>query len=232
MPDDIQPGGDDSNDGDNEEGDNEEDEHNHIPDPFIQQLNNQQPMPNYEEEYEPDQPQDHEGMDENADEGNSDSPDIAMTPLELMQRCETEAQAQRKRRFMNALVVDLIRDEEERLQASPTVHGEHFATQAAEALEVLTPPRENPLDEGGNLQEYGSFLEFDVLEALQSEPSKKKARLSGDKEAASSSYHLGNNDEPNALGKLQADYTDSGADSPDTTPQDRGAVGPVPPPVP
>ncbi|CAA7038008.1 unnamed protein product [Microthlaspi erraticum] len=88
------------------------------------------------------------------------------------------------------------------------------------------------MDEECAFEEYGSFMDFDVLEALQSEPSKKKATLSGNKEAASGSQSKGKNDEPNSLGKLHVDYSDSGADPSDLTPQDRGAMGSVPPPVP
>ncbi|CAA7038009.1 unnamed protein product [Microthlaspi erraticum] len=106
------------------EGDNEEEAHNHVPDPVIRQLNNQQPMPNNEEDNEPEQLEDYVGMEDLENDGSNNSSDIAMTLFELMQRCKTEAPAQRKRCFMDALVVDFIRDEEERLQASPITRGE------------------------------------------------------------------------------------------------------------
>ncbi|CAA7025875.1 unnamed protein product [Microthlaspi erraticum] len=76
---------------------------------------------------------------------------------------------------------------------------------------------------------YGSFMGYNVLAEINSEPepTMKKARLSGE---ASESAEIGQ--EQDSLGKLQADYMGSGTPFPSLNSIDRGAVGPVTPLVP
>ncbi|CAA7059635.1 unnamed protein product [Microthlaspi erraticum] len=67
---------------------------------------------------------------------------------------------------------------------------------------------------------------------VKEEPSTKKAKLNGEYDNGSSSISLLNDEVSNSLNKIQADYIGSETPSPNHTPQNRGAVGPVPPPVP
>ncbi|CAA7017786.1 unnamed protein product [Microthlaspi erraticum] len=229
---DVPEAGDDDNNDNNDDGNNGEDgdHHVHIPDPFIQHLNQQPRQGDYNQEDEVHEPVGEEGMNEDVE--NMRASDFHMTPSELIQPVTSEAHALRKRRFMAALVSDLIRDEEAGRQESPRTPRSGEPSSAEEQEDPYIPQWVTPADDESSFQQYGSFMNYNVLQDIQDEPSMKKARLSGEYDNGESSASRSNEEVSNSLSKLQADYTGSDISSPDQTPQDRGAVGPVPPPVP
>ncbi|CAA7037999.1 unnamed protein product [Microthlaspi erraticum] len=156
-------------------------------------------MPNNEEDNQPEQLEDYVGMEDLEKDGSNDSSDIAMTPFELMQRCEKSKNKKPSGCGPPHLTLTpSLRSHLSTVTSSSSI----TALDLLHSISPLYRSRRhlkltqivNPMDEEVAFEEYGSFMDFDVLEGLQSEPSKKKAKLSGDKEAASGSQSKGNNE--------------------------------------
>ncbi|CAA7016990.1 unnamed protein product [Microthlaspi erraticum] len=138
-------------------------------------------------------------------------------------------QAMRKRRFVDALVEDM---EREAALRSPVIAGNGQQQTEEEDDDHIILQWESRMDDDGSFQQYGSFMGYNVMKAVEAEPSQKKAQLSGETEDPDASEIEPLSDASDALTKLQADYIGSGTPSPNLSHIDGGAVGPVPPPVP
>ncbi|CAA7018859.1 unnamed protein product [Microthlaspi erraticum] len=132
----------------------------------------------------------------------------------------------RKRRFVDALVEDIKREARLRYFAIPS-NGNILSNDVDDDIML---PTECRLDIDGSFQQYGSFMDYDVLTELRSETTTKKARVSGESQESEGLEDFHTAVEPNSLMKLQTDYQGSG--NPSLSLSDRAAVGMVPPPVP